>query len=128
MTDDKLELLALMAKIPGLRDLNIPIMDLPSEAEFAESLEWMDAKFNADFSKGFDIVLSDVKSAAPGEGFSHPAEEYMSGSQRITIRIPSRVLKALKTRAKSKCIKYQTLINRTLQSAVKEWESSSSHV
>ena len=43
------------------------------------------------------------------------------GSRKISIRVPNRIVDALKAKAKASGTKYQTLINRALKAAAAAW-------
>lgn len=78
--------------------------DLP-ERDMALLLEGMDAPLPP---------LPDAPAAPPAPAIETP---YTGTSQKISIRIPTHVLKRLKTTAKARGIPYQTLINNLLAAA-----------
>lgn len=124
MQNEKLNLLMMMAKIPGLAGLDIPIESLPTDAEFLALSDEMMAAVNAEFHTEvvFDYDAIDAKRAANDAALRLMQPVDLSSSKRITVRVPTKVLTAIKVRAKATGTRYQTLLNRTLRSAVAGWE------
>jgi predicted DNA binding CopG/RHH family protein len=127
--NEKLNMLMMMAKIPGLSGLDIPIERLPTDAEFsaisADLMAAMDAEFQAEIVFDYDAI--DAKRAMNDAALRSMLPVDLSSSKRITVRIPTKVLAAVRVRAKATGTKYQTLLNRTLSSAVAGWEVPASH-
>ena len=65
----------------------------------------------------FDPSLPDV----PPGGGKHPVTGCTSGSKKISIRIPNRILGRFNAKAKLSGTQYQTLITRTLDLASADW-------
>lgn len=99
-----------------------------------EELESMDEELLADIDldafsdSGWDLQVSAGHTSAPPEGSTISKGVPMCGTQRITIRVPRRVLAAFRARAKSSGTRYQTLIVRTLQSTVSGWATPAPHL
>lgn len=89
-------------------DLSLPDLDL--------SLP--DLQFdNVDLDLIDDEFLLEPASGSPGAAKSGEAPLPMSGTTPICIRLPNRVINAFKLEADKKGTRYQTLINRTLNTA-----------
>lgn len=124
---ERQELLNAFAKIPGLKDLKIPVDKLPDRDEFDTlnaELDAINAEFdtllNATFQSELEFNPEDLAAVAPRHpGIPRPsATACSSRSKSITIRVPAIVLAAIKAKAKEKGIPYQTLMNRSLRLAV----------
>ena len=124
MKNEKLNLLMMMGNIPGLAGLDIPIERLPSDAEFSAMCAEVSAAVDAEFHTEvvFDYDAIDAKRALNDAALRLLQPVDLSSSKRITVRVPTKVLTAIKARAKSTGTRYQTLLNRTLRSAVAGWE------
>ena len=130
MANEKLLLLEMLANVPGIGGLDIPIEKLPTDAEFSAMCSEMNAKLDAEFRAEieFDYDAIDAKRATNDAVMRSMLSADLSSSKRITIRVPSKVLAAIRARAKASGTKYQTLLNRTLKSAVTGWETCPSHL
>ena len=130
MHNEKLRLLEMLANIPGIGGLDIPIERLPTDAEFSAMCSEMTAKLDAEFQAEivFDYDAIDAKRAANDASMRSREPVDLSSSKRVTVRVPSKVLAAIRARAKASGTKYQTLLNRTLKSAVAAWEPLPSHL
>lgn len=68
-----------------------------------------------------DEFLLEPAFSSPGAAKSGEAPLPMSGTTPICIRLPNRVINAFKLEADKKGTRYQTLINRTLNTATGEF-------
>ena len=135
------EITEAMLKIPGLKNLVIPVERIPSDAEFQVSSNQLMAVLDAendvviesdldfDFAAPTPSQPVDHGKASPSKALieaaatakaSYASATPTSGSKRITIRVPMPVLMACKTRARTLGSPYQTFINRTLGAAVRK--------
>ena len=129
-------LLDLAAKFPDIKKLpHFPTIleRMPDDAAIAI----MDAEFEASMA-AIDELLTNSSLEDIGETVSDiPPQSstpivtpspYITGTQHISIRLRGMIVAAFKARALATGTKYQTLINRTLQSAVASWVIPGSHL
>lgn len=123
MHNERLEILNAMAKIPGLRDLDIPVEDIPDAAEFEAMNIELHAQLDAILQAELELNLDDMPEMPPSTHETRPpiSPTCAVKSHRTTIRIPGPVLTACKARALATGTKYQTLIIRTLKTASASW-------
>lgn len=135
MHKEQLEILAAMAGIKGLEGLDIPVESLPDDKELAAASAVFMASLDAEFEAMTSALQSEmtppdevvmVSGEGPANAKSSVADSplpvpSMARSRRTTIRIPAPVLRAYKDKAASVGMGYQTLIIRTLKSAMKTW-------
>ena len=108
--------------LKALPNFSVMVDRMPDDAEFAALCAAFEASIEAEVAAGlddgFDVSLEadldvvespKVRKAPPAVPAPCSAR-----SKRITIRIPGRVLAAIKEEARLKCIPYQTFINRLL--------------
>lgn len=72
-----------------------------------------------------DLVLDFDLDPMPPPASSDPApspEPLLTGTKKITIRLPNRLLAAYRTQAKRSGTRYQTLMVRTLNTASRDWD------
>lgn len=79
----------------------------------------------ADFEIEFDPYIFDF---GPGRTLPPPASPAhtppaLTGTRKISLRVPARILAALKVRAAATGVPYQRLLNQALQNAVRSWEA-----
>lgn len=86
----------------------------------ARALEMADAPF-----PDLEIELEDLDLSAPAPAGitadTHAGLTVAGKSQKITIRIPTRVLAAFRAQAAKTGVPYQRLMNRALRSATLSW-------
>lgn len=117
-----MELMAAMAKVSGLPNLDDLIARLPSDA----TLRPVDEDIGVGPVLAVDIKIFDIDFAIAPIPLNLSAVTndtplpmpILRGTRPITIRIPNKVLTAMKAEASKKCIGYQTHINRVLKAAV----------
>lgn len=132
MNKEKQELLDAMAKIPGLnlKELTILVQNLPDAAEFEKMNDEFDAEMEISLQEALDYNPDDltvVPQVKKGPSLAASTTS-TTGSARITMRIPARVLAGVKAKAQKTCIPYQTWINRELQAALSVKQSPSQPV
>lgn len=122
MTTEKTDLKAALSKIAGLPILDRLIDQMPSDAElFGKQWELeIEAVAGLDFGDldcHFAVAVKPVcmASGKPLMGVRCPIS---SGTTPITIRVDNRLLAEMKTKARAKCLGYQTYINRVLRAAM----------
>ena len=134
------EITEAMLKIPGLKNLVIPVERIPSDAEFQATANQLIAQLDAEndlvieFDPNFDFSApspppaqpTDHEKASHAEGLGASTAKLTSKSQRITIRISTPTLKACKARARMMGMPYQTLINNALRAAMLDCARSAS--
>lgn len=121
MTKEKTDLKAALGKILGLPILDHLIDQMPSDAELFGVPAELHFHEVADLELGdldfdFAAALKPARSAS-GKPLVRTPCPISSGTTRITIRVNTRVLAAMKTKARAKCLGYQTYINRILKTA-----------
>ncbi len=122
MHTKKVEVLEAMAKIPELRDLDLPIERMPDEAEFKRDINYQFENLQIDFDELFseNWEVPELPKSIVSEAELAPVRPPCK-SRHTTIRIPGTVLTALYAKADELGIGYQTLIIRTLRSAIASW-------
>ena len=134
-SESKSALLRAIARYPRFEIIRDLVEDMPTDAEMAAQSDVFVAALEAamkspecdilpppDFDLDFiDTPVTTKSSSAHAAPKVAPAP-CTDRSNRITIRIPGSVLAAIKAQARLKCVPYQTLINRTLRSAVAGWK------
>lgn len=117
MYKERQELLNAFAKIPGLKDLNIPMENLLDTAEFEALNDEFDALLDATIESGLEFNEEDLADAVTSfhRAVQPSSPASSSKSKSITIRIPAVVLAGIKAKAREMCVPYQTLINRNLR-------------
>lgn len=131
MYKEKMAILEAMAKIPGLKELDIPIEDILCDDEFNRLTDDVMAALNVDLkTPSFDADMALLLDADGGVKVDHPAATRpvsaptAVGSKRsrpVTIRIPEWLLNAYREKALDKGVGYQTLIVRNLKEAARNW-------
>lgn len=123
MHNEKLAILNAMAKIPGVRDLDIPVEDIPDAAEFDALTAKFHAYLDASLQAGWGLDLDDIAEMPPSarEVPGPVSPTSAAKSHRTTIRIPGSVVAACRARALATGTKYQTVIIRTLKTASAGW-------
>ena len=105
--------LSTMAAVKAMEmELDPPVdLELPSPGDL--DLEALDLVTPLD--------LEDMEPCSrPAAPRAKPATS--KGTKLVSIRIPARIIAALKTRAAAQGAGYQTIANRVLRAAVREWE------
>lgn len=86
---------------------------------------------------GLDTPISDADmeamlaaTSAPKRAlaFTAPSPPISIGSVKISVRVPARILAAIKARAAQRRQPYQKLLNQALRDAVKGWEATTTPV
>jgi len=110
------EIDAIMAKALAQLDAPIPVLEFDSaEMEF----DLAGLGLNVPFDPANDVLNFDPSAAPPlAPPVPVPAP---TGSRKISLRVPARILSALKARAAATGIPYQRLLNRVLRDAVRGW-------
>lgn len=98
------ELLAVLARARELADEPMPEIDVSLDGLCLLEDEVLDSIMHLEATRT-------GPGAIPGDDGTSP----VSGTQRISIRVPKRVLRAFKSRARKTGVPYQTLMNRALR-------------
>jgi len=98
------ELLDVLSRARAMADELIPELDLS-----LDELDLLEGEV-PDFIMPLEAIRTGP-GAIPGDDDTSP----ISGTQRISIRVPKRVLRAFKSRARKTGVPYQTLMNRVLR-------------
>lgn len=115
------ELRALLDRLRsgGIKEaVELPEVPLKVLAEMQEALE-----FEVDLETDADLDEATPAPTVPPAPLGAKGVKTMpsSGSVPITIRIPVATLGAIQAQARSRCVPYQTLINRILRAASAGW-------
>lgn len=109
------DVLAMVAKIMNQSGSPLELLNLDQDAELEhDHLEMMMEPLEIDFDA---LPPSPVRSAA-----GKPAVT-VTGTRKITIRIPNRILASCRAKAARTGTKYQTVIIRTLNAASRDWDT-----
>ncbi len=131
-TRDINEIKRFLASLPGFADLAHPPVDMPYHPELEEWNARLDAELTDMMTEALKLDEMVNRAAPPasagGAGASATAPKPSPSTALIAIRVPRFVLDAYRRHAESHGVGYQTLMNRSLKSAMSAWVNEASAV